>query len=1209
MPPIVSLLLAGSVPLLTLSPLWGNGYQAFKADQSQAGNPPEHAFDADPDTRWAAPGRGRWIQCELEKAIEFSAVKVGFARSERDYAFDIRTSLDGKSWTEPVAHQSERKAGVIDYAVPTTVARFVRVTVHGSDANHWANVHTIALADIEPLPSSSPRIVSSGDNVVSEWATGGGVVNGVGLDFDDRGRAFVTTVQRRKQSSLDIRHHKDLVKTDLSFETVEDRRAFYHSYLTGKSWLPDRNDDGQRDWRDLTVQKDTLTRVTDTNDDGVGDQVEVLDEYHSEVTGIAAGVLAVEDDIFVAVEPDFLRYPDGKTSAKEVVATGLQVHIGQGGHNLSGVAIGPDGRVYWSLADKGHDVKTKEGRIYHRPNSGAIFRCELDGTNVERYSTGQRNAQELAFDSHGNLFSMDNDGDYPGEKERALYITEGSEHGWRLNWQWLRLQDFIKISGLPAYNPWMDERLFLPNHEAHAAYLTPTIGNFGPGPCGFTNNPGTALSEDLADAFFMTNQQGQVRILAFHPKEASFTFEELAPMKGGVNNTGLAIGPDGALYAASYGNERGAIYRFDVPPEKRHPLREETRAILARSSKECGAEELSGWLDHADQRVRMKGQFELARRELFGQFNLALFNHDTSALGRLHAVWGLGQIARRQPALSIFLLGVVTRPDEHDPELLAQSAKVLGDLPSDCREAEIFRPWLRKLLDHPAPRVAFFAAISLGKLRDDQAGPALVRLLETRGSADPYLRHAAVMGLSGGLPPIELAALSTHGSRTVRLGAIVALRWQAAPEIRAFLKDTDELVLLEAARAIHDDQSIPEALPELAALLDRSDLQSEALMRRVINAAFRDGSDGSLQRLGKYLKRGHGSPKLNRTALASILWWTQPPVLDPVEGRYREHAARPSEPVDEAVRGLKETILADRDLLEVLLNGVIERSQAPWLAGVVYQPDNWPPALQCRYLSALAKTKSPQLKAVVKLAIESPHADVRETARRYAPQAGVPSLDLLFAVLDDPQSGGQGKAVIELAKLDDPRAQARLTELISQYRQGKAEPAWKLELWQAAKSIGADLPETPDRLEHGGDPKRGRKLVREHAAAQCLRCHRIGKEGGDATAVSIGPDLTTIGDERSREHLVESLLEPARSISDGYGTVVLTTKDRQEVAGILTRKSEEVWTITLADGSTQKINSDNIAGHTLTSVMPPIGALMTSGEIRDIVSYLASLGK
>ena len=40
-------------------------------------------------------------------------------------------------------------------------------------------------------------------------------------------------------------------------------------------------------------------------------------------------------------------------------------------------------------------------------------------------------------------------------------------------------------------------------------------------------------------------------------------------------------------------------------------------------------------------------------------------------------------------------------------------------------------------------------------------------------------------------------ALLARKSRTVRLGAIVALRKLAAPEVRAFLQDSDELVLLD----------------------------------------------------------------------------------------------------------------------------------------------------------------------------------------------------------------------------------------------------------------------------------------------------------------------------------------------------------------------------------------------------------------------------
>ncbi|MFT5109186.1 MAG: hypothetical protein ACI9UA_004833, partial [Pseudoalteromonas tetraodonis] len=35
------------------------------ADQAQTGNHATNAFDADPETRWAASGHGRWIQFEL----------------------------------------------------------------------------------------------------------------------------------------------------------------------------------------------------------------------------------------------------------------------------------------------------------------------------------------------------------------------------------------------------------------------------------------------------------------------------------------------------------------------------------------------------------------------------------------------------------------------------------------------------------------------------------------------------------------------------------------------------------------------------------------------------------------------------------------------------------------------------------------------------------------------------------------------------------------------------------------------------------------------------------------------------------------------------------------------------------------------------------------------------------------------------------------
>ncbi|MEC9056328.1 MAG: hypothetical protein VX633_13520, partial [Verrucomicrobiota bacterium] len=220
----------------------------------------------------------------------------------------------------------------------------------------------------------------------------------------------------------------------------------------------------------------------------------------------------------------------------------------------------------------------------------------------------------------------------------------------------------------------------------------------------------------------------------------------------------------------------------------------------------------------------------------------------------------------------------------------------------------------------------------------------------------------------------------------------------------------------------------------------------------------------------------------------------------------------------------------------------------------------------------------------------------------------VPMLDLLLGILEKEGLSGKGKAIKQLAEEKDPRAHKKLASLVEQYRQGKAAPEWKLELWQAARAKGIELPETPDRLEYGGDAQRGREIVSNHAAAQCIRCHKIGKEGGKpSTEITIGPELTTIGKLRDRKHLVASLLTPSSDISDGFGIVVLKTTEGEEVSGILTKKTDLFWSITLTDGKKRNFRPAEISSHILTSTMPPMGALLKPEEVRDVVEFLSSL--
>ena len=118
----------------------------------------------------------------------------------------------------------------------------------------------------------------------------------------------------------------------------------------------------------------------------------------------------------------------------------------------------------------------------------------------------------------------------------------------------------------------------------------------------------------------------------------------------------------------------------------------------------------------------------------------------------------------------------------------------------------------------------------------------------------------------------------------------------------------------------------------------------------------------------------------------------------------------------------------------------------------------------------------------------------------------------------------------------------------------------------------------------------------------------MGKEGGQpAKDLTIGPELNKIGSKRDRAHLVASLLTPGADVSDGFGTVVLKTNEGEEFSGILSKKTNSFWTITLANGEKRNLRPGEISSQVLLSSMPPMGALMKPEEIRDVVEYLASL--
>ena len=749
-----------------------------------------------------------------------------------------------------------------------------------------------------------PFVLNDKSLRLTEWASQPMLVNPVALSFDNKGRLFVVETARRGTVDIDIRSHKDWVIDDLSNTNIPQLREMFRSKMSpnlsekNKTWLKDRNQDGSHDWRDLTMVKERIHLLEDTNNDGKADISKVFAEgFNQEINGVMAGVLAYGNDIFATIYPDVWKLNDingdGIADKQEVLFHGFGVHAAFDGHDLHGLTVGPDGKLYFSVGDNGFSVRTHEGNLLHHPNTGGVLRCNWDGSNLEVFATGLRNVQELAFDEFGNLFSVDNDGDIREERERFVYITEGSDSGWRLNWQFKKGGWPIRTK-TPEYCPWIDEKLWLPHWPKQAAYITPPISEFSVGPGGFKYNPGAALNDRYKRTFFLCEFPVQ-KVTAFktQPEGAYFKMVDEHIFLFGMMASAINFGPDGSLYIANWDgkwqpNELGSIWRVDNPSIRKSEPRKKVTNLLRSNFKNHSNLFLVSLLSHQDQRIRLEAQFELAKRDRFEDMLKTVTDASLPKLARIHAMWGIGQLKQNKQRDEVLTkkLPLV----DLDNEIRAQAAKLAG-----TRELKTSIPQLINMLHDKNARVQFHAAMALGKMGNPDAAPHLISLLDRNNNKDAYIRHAAIMGLTGCALPEQLTNQYQHKSPAVRAAIVATLRRLRHPAIKAFLADPSEWVLKEAISAVHDDRSIPEALPDIADLLTNNKNKSEAVTRRLLSANLRVGQKKNAVRLVNYAIDNSNSSAMRAEALLCLRDWNRRPFVDRVEGQVRELSKRNNE--------------------------------------------------------------------------------------------------------------------------------------------------------------------------------------------------------------------------------------------------------------------------------------------------------------------------
>ena len=1069
------------------------------------------------------------------------------------------------------------------------------------------------------------------------WASEPLLANPVAFCFDGKGRMFVSETHRYRTSVLDIRHYYWMIEDDLASRNQDE-------------WLASIKKNFPKDWQQLEKESEVVRLVQDSNGDGKADQSSVYaDGFNSALDGIASGVMWHNDALYFTNIPALWKMTGAdKAEKKEELHRGYGVRFSYTGHDFHGLIAGPDGRLYFSIGDRGASIKTKEGTMIELPDEGAVFRCEPDGSRLELVMRGLRNPQELAFDDYGNLFTGDNDSDQ-GDRERWVLVTEGADAGWRVGYQHHLLGK--------EFNPWLAEKMWEPRDpkKNQPAYILSPIANLPDGPSGLVHYPGTGLPAEYKGSFFLAGYKGstaksQVNTFKTEPDGAGFKLVGLKTFMDNVQATDVDFGPDSRIYVSAWDegwerSDQGRIYRLSHTAARAEQAAQiaEVQKILGEGFKQRTPEELVKLLAHADQRVRLGAQWELAPREGADALLTEVAKNGVAGsrkdLSRLHAIWGLGQIARaiyidggdglKKPDEGAMILRTVASLlSDSDPAIRTAAARTLGGSGWNPMRIKVAGGVLQGALQRGEKDPTAFASMlaAYGKSGMDRDIAAIASIRANDGK-DAYLHHAAVVALASLKNGATIGEASKDSSSAVRLAALLAWRKLGSENVAQFLTDKDPSLVREAVIAIND-APIPAAMPAVAKLAFSKDAGGQvapidtkdtALVVRVLNANFRVGGTDGANSLALFAARSkHES--LRGVALKMLTEWAKPPQRDYITGTYRPMPARGSAEAAFQLDLVAAELLGDKsekiliETCDVLAANDVKKS-APHVLTLL-KNDKAPQKARLAALNTLAKLATPELEAgliaaggdanpALKTAASklmgkrSPDAAAQQLSAAWAGADASQKQDIASA-LGETKSAKSGEFLAKLvAGLANEPADARLEILEAAAKHDNAKAA--VEAYE--KALKGPFEKYNVALS-GGDKEAGEKLFKEHPVAACLRCHKVSNSGGDA-----GPDLTGFAAKHDRAYILESIVNVNAKIAPGFQTVILTLKDGSIKAGALKSEENGVLTIQNPGMPAEQVKAADVTKRDTapSGMIPNLGDLLTKRELRDIVEYVSTL--
>jgi putative heme-binding domain-containing protein len=139
-----------------------------------------------------------------------------------------------------------------------------------------------------------------------------------------------------------------------------------------------------------------------------------------------------------------------------------------------------------------------------------------------------------------------------------------------------------------------------------------------------------------------------------------------------------------------------------------------------------------------------------------------------------------------------------------------------------------------------------------------------------------------------------------------------------------------------------------------------------------------------------------------------------------------------------------------------------------------------------------------------------------------------------------------------------------------------------------------------------GDPKNGEAIF-FNKEMKCANCHKVSDKG-----VSLGPDLSAIGKDRTKAELLDSILNPSAKVDPKFASYLVKTHDGRSLTGLLVKRDEKQVILRDAENKEIVLAADNVEAiqPSRLSLMPDgLVSGLTPQEAADLVEFLSRQGK